>query len=869
MKRILLLLTVFSVIFASELIPFNKVKNLAQKFVADQYGNYKLDEVVTYYGLDNQPNAYAMIFKNGDNRIVNIVMGARWTSSPIGEISFTLPRYRAVYERLFNKAREQFRAEPQRTKLYYFGPGEEYCGFRYKEKELLINSGTFRVVDKKDLASRIVPDKRLESLTREKWQRYFNTPSFAVRQDSGYIPGVPFQDWVYGCCPTSASMIFGYWDSRGYGRLVDFYFTRYDPPYGQWKECVNVAKELALAMYTDSMTGGTYISNIRPGMITVANSINGYSCSSSTSPQGGSWNQWVFSWIKSEIDGGRPFVWAVTYYYYGSQFINHCLTGVGYLIELPDTFVQVHNTWGWSGEPYWALWTYYQGTYSTDYVVTFVPGGSVNDNVFLDFPRGGFVFKNLKYWIRWTTQGSNIDHLKLWYSIGRQASSYDSLNWILIDANASNTGKYLWVAPNIDSSLRVNIAGLSSTNQRLAADGSFDKTSCVFPEHTSNLELVGHFGSPNLAEGAVISGNYAYIVNGTDGLVVADISDSTLPDEVTKVSLPGNNIAISLSGSYLYLADQEDTLRVIDMSNPTNPTQVGKLALSVDQPRGICVAGNYAYIACRASGIVIVDVTTPSSPLLKGSYDTPGQAYDVLVFDTLAYVADGTRGLRILNVSDPSNPVEIGFYDTNGVTQGLALSNNLIYLAEGGTGIKVFDISDPTNPQQLGTLDTPGSAKKVLISDSLYVADGSGGVRVIDVSDSSNPTEVGYMESFGNAVNLAHRGHMLYLVDEADGLYLIREHLTGVEAYKVRNPFSYFTVSSPQRNLLKLSFCLNSSGNTVLNLYDACGRLIKSIQKSLKAGTYDFTLSPENSGVYFIQLCKDNRAVVRKAVFIK
>ncbi len=869
MKKAVMLLMIFCLSFASDFIPFGKVKALSEKFINERFGNYQLDQIVTYYGIDDKPNAYAMIYKNINNHIINIVMGARWTSSPIGEISFDLPGFKTGYDKILNAARKEFKMEPQFQRVYYFGPGEEYCGFKCQDKEILINSATLKKIDKGDLKSRIKSDKALELLTREKWERYFNTPSFTTRQDSAYISGVPFQDWVYGCCPTSASMIFGYWDSRGYGRLVDFYFTRYDPPYSQWKECVNVAKELALAMNTDSMTGGTYISNIKPGMITVANSVNGYSCNSLTSSQGSSWNQWVFSWLKDEIDGGRPCVWAVSYYYYGNQFIHHCLTGIGYLIEPPDTFVQVHTTWGWSGEPYWNLWTYYQGTYSNDYVVTFVPGGSVNDNIFLDFPRGGFVFKDLKYWIKWSTTGSDIDHLKIWYSIGRQSSSYDSLNWTLIKDNVSNTGKYLWVAPDIDSVFRINIAGLNSSNQKLAADGSFNKIQSTFPAHSSNLKLVGHYGLPHSAKALVLSGNYAYIVNGTDGLLVADFSDSSLPDEVYHLALPGNSVALAASGSYLYVLDQEDTLRVIDISSPTNPAQVGKLGLNVDQPMAICVSGNYAYAACRISGVVIINISRPSNPSLEGRYDSPGQAYDVVIRDTIAFVADGTKGLRVVNVADPTAPVEIGFYNTNGITRGLVLKNNLIYLADGGRGIKIFNISDPVNPEQLGTLDTPGTANKVLLSDGLFVADGFEGVRMIDVSDSLNPREIGYMESFGNAVNLACSGRMLYLADESDGVYLIREYLTGIEAYKEKGISASLNIPSPQKGILKVGFTLKSRGKIRLDIYDISGRQIDFIQKVLSPGAYEYSFSLENAGVYFIQLKRDSKAVARKAVFLK
>lgn len=873
MKRLCVLLLTCALVFAADLIPLNKIENIAQGFVNQRYGTHHLDEVITYHGFDELPGAYAFVYRNNNNEPLTIIMGARYTTSPVNEICKALPRSKDAFDAVLNKARTLGYGEPEFQKYYYFGPGEEYCGFRIGDRDFLINSCTFKTIEKTEFfLHKPEPIPELEQLTRQKWEKYFNTANFSTRQDSGYIPGVPWIDWTYGCSPTAASMILWYWDSYGYGKLVDYFWTRWEVVYEGWKNNANVNRELSIAMYTDSMTGGTFISNIRNGMIAVSNSYNGYSCSGSTSPQGGSWNQYQFSWIKGEINAGRPCHWSILYYYYGGDFINHSVTGVGYQIILPDTFVQIHTTWGWGGEPLWALWTYNAGTYSRDYVVTFIPGGMVNDNIFLDYPKGpGFVFKNLKYKIKWTDIGSQIDHVKISYSIGRQVSSYDSLNWILITANTPNTGEYLWIAPNQDSSLRINLVGLNSSNQRLAADGGLNPLSSVFPDHSSNLALVGHLPVPSQAYAVEISGNYAYVTNGTAGLMVADISDSSIPEEITSLSLPGNSAAMCGQGSYLYIADREDTLRVVSISNPANPSQVGKVALSVDQPRGLYVTGTRAYVACRGTGVEIVDISTPSSPLVIGTFNTPGQAYDVFVDDTLAYIADGTMGLRIWSVANPSSPYEIGYDNTNGITQGIDKSGNHVYLAEGGAGIKVFNVSDPANPQQLGFLNTPGTAQNVLITDSLYVCDGGGGLLVIDVSTPESPVQIGYMESFGSATNVTHVGELLYLADVSDGVYVIHEDLLPAVKEMTEQPLvSKLVISSPQTNRLKFSITLEQKSNLCVNIYDAAGRLVEFIdKKSLDAGEHNFKWSANAAGVYFVQVETAQHTVAKKVVFLK
>jgi hypothetical protein len=871
MKRLFVMLVAVALVFASDLIPLDDIEILANSFVQQKYGAYHLDEVVTYYGLDELPGAYGFIYRNNNDEPLTIVMGARYTTSPVNEISRSLPRSKDIYNTALNKARTLGYGEPEFQRYYYFGPGEEYCNFIVGDQDIMINSCTFRTLAKADMIENMpVPNPELEHLTRLKWQKYFNAANF-LQGDTNYIPGVPYIDWVYGCSPTAASMIMWYWDPLGYGRLVDFFYMHWDQPEGEYNICANTNRELALAMYTDTLSGGTSIANICNGMIAVANATNGYSCTGQTSPQGGSWNNWQFSWAKGEIDNGRPFHWNVLYYYEGGQFINHSVTGVGYGVTATDTFIQVHNTWQES-EPYWALWTYHSGTYSYDYVVTFIPNGSVSDNIFLDNPVGpGFVFKDIKYKIKWTDAGSQIDHVKMWYSIGRDGMAHDSVNWTLIDANAANTGEYLWVAPNQDSSLRINIAGLNSSNQRLAADGAWSPLGCVYPDHSTNLDLVGHLVAAHDAYDVVIVNDYAYVANGSDGLMVADISDSSLPEDITTLDLPGISRALYRQGSYLYIADQEDTLRIISISDPANPTQVSKLALTCDQPRSVFVTNNTAYIPCRATGVEIVDVSTPGSPSWSGSFNTSGQAYDVFVDDTLAYVADGTMGIRVWGVADPANCSEIGYYNTDGITQGIDKSGDYVYLAEGGAGIKVFNVNDPTDPQEVGSLDTDGTAASVLMSDSLYVCDGSGGLVVVDVSTPSSPVEVGYLDSYGSANNIAHNGELLYLADIGDGVYVIHEDFEpAVEEMAEQPLIANFMIASPQTKSLKFNIALEKRSDLSVKIYDAVGRIVKSMEmKGLESGEHDFQWSASAAGVYFVSVETDHGTTAKKVVFLK
>ena len=88
-----------------------------------------------------------------------------------------------------------------------------------------------------------------------------------------------------------------------------------------------------------------------------------------------------------------------------------------------------------------------------------------------------------------------------------------------------------------------------------------------------------------------------------------------------------------------------------------------------------------------------------------GAYDTPGNAYGVVVSGRYAYVADGTGGLRVINVLTPTAPYQIGVYTTTVPTAtayGVTVLGDYAYVAQGAAGLAIVNIHTPTLPTQVG-----------------------------------------------------------------------------------------------------------------------------------------------------------------------
>ena len=81
---------------------------------------------------------------------------------------------------------------------------------------------------------------------------------------------------------------------------------------------------------------------------------------------------------------------------------------------------------------------------------------------------------------------------------------------------------------------------------------------------------------PGFARGQVqavrVSGTYAYIALGQDGLAVIDISDPTRPIPVGSAAGGGQAWALDLAGNYAYVAASSNGLQIFDLASPTHPS---------------------------------------------------------------------------------------------------------------------------------------------------------------------------------------------------------------------------------------------------------------------------------------------------------
>ncbi len=228
-----------------------------------------------------------------------------------------------------------------------------------------------------------------------------------------------------------------------------------------------------------------------------------------------------------------------------------------------------------------------------------------------------------------------------------------------------------------------------------------------------------------------LSGDKAYVVYSTSdengnlvgGIEAFNISDPTAPE------LIGNIVTVELddlriSGDYIYAIG--DKFVIVDVKDPTSPVLISTLDINGE---GVEVLGNYAYAACIDKSLRIVDISDINSPVVVGESDDTTDGVYVMLKDSYAYVATSVSGLKIFDVSDPTAPVYSGGFTTDEATlidpvlsefdlEGLDIDGNYIYLAAVFNGALILDIYDRTNPVFIARTD----ADDIQFAMNVYVA---------------------------------------------------------------------------------------------------------------------------------------------------
>jgi hypothetical protein len=297
------------------------------------------------------------------------------------------------------------------------------------------------------------------------------------------------------------------------------------------------------------------------------------------------------------------------------------------------------------------------------------------------------------------------------------------------------------VQPGMIFSVNVGTCTITISQNTLSVSVPGTVTSFT-PSEISALNVPG-------AVAVDVSGNFAYIVAGTIGLVVVDITDRTQPRSRGTLGGIGNAQAVRSSGQNVYIADANGFLRIVQTQNPDAPVLVSSLAIP-GNPAALALHGGMVAVAAQSGGVSLVNIANPATPSLIAAFTPPAPALGV-DFDPqsgIAAVAMGTSGLQLADISNPASPKLRGIL-AGGDVRRVLLKTPAALLADVQRSVTAVDVSNPDAPVLSASLPSNLGGVPVDIAsfgNIAMTADVTFGraVPIINVSNALLPSSVGF-----------------------------------------------------------------------------------------------------------------------------
>jgi hypothetical protein len=266
-----------------------------------------------------------------------------------------------------------------------------------------------------------------------------------------------------------------------------------------------------------------------------------------------------------------------------------------------------------------------------------------------------------------------------------------------------------------------------------------------------SLEWMGYYDTPGTALKVTIEGKYAYVADGSGGLLILDVSNPAAPLRTGSLKTPGYAQAVAVSGTTAFVADWKSGLAAIDVSNPASPSLIGSYSIS-GQANDVAVRQGYAYLAMD-KGLVTMD-GVPGTPIITSSFPMPTGAWRIQVISDRAYVVDYLGDVWMFDLTTPDSPALISPNNSGGswgssttiLSMGIPLVfypgqldpsglSNWIYYFQGPLGTLQFFDFNGGYTFQVGEYTPPrGAACVTLSGKTAYVADNEAGVQILNIN---------------------------------------------------------------------------------------------------------------------------------------
>jgi hypothetical protein len=359
------------------------------------------------------------------------------------------------------------------------------------------------------------------------------------------------------------------------------------------------------------------------------------------------------------------------------------------------------------------------------------------------------------------------------------------------------------IAFDLANSREPSLLGTFGHQEDVGSDLVLSGDRLLIPEANGGVELlsladpgapaeIGRFDVPYVPRAmAASSGDIVIGDVGTKGVWTVDVRR---PDSIRvqgrtdDLNICLSDCEVAIVGDYAYVADFNESLVVVDTRDREAPTAVAVLE-EAHRAVAIDTAAGYAYIATQPTGVtspselVIVDARDPALPRLAGRAELPAYVSDLAYSRGFVYTVGG-GGMTVTEVVDRANPAQVGTLGLGGPYWHIDVEGDYAYLVEANGAFHAVDVSVPEAPIPVGWLDKarddsirPNSAQDLVVGgDVAYVAH-TQWIQAIDVGHPSAPFEMTWRPVPGGTVmDIAYDHARLYALNQGSGLNVYYLH---------------------------------------------------------------------------------------------
>lgn len=254
------------------------------------------------------------------------------------------------------------------------------------------------------------------------------------------------------------------------------------------------------------------------------------------------------------------------------------------------------------------------------------------------------------------------------------------------------------------------------------------------PKHVTTLTKDVRGYSRNIVKYS----NYVLLAAGSYGFTSVNVADANLPVVASSNINMKPAKSATIMNKYLFAAISEQGVNIAEMANTGIPDIRSKVSTKgYAQAVAISSDSSKMFVACGEMGLQVFDISAfdngyGSYPEL-GWINTTGYASSITLNEDakIALLGCESTGLQLIDYSDPHNLKLIATFQTDNDLVSVKFYHNLAYLCLEKGGFQILDISDPTNIESKAHLNLSYAVGCDMNENYIYVANNDGGLVII------------------------------------------------------------------------------------------------------------------------------------------